>query len=380
MKRLCLLLFIVVATTSLRAQPDRFDSLVTIGINKIYNIKFDEAERVFKGVIADYPSRPAGKFFLAMTDWWKIMLDVDNESYDDIFFAKLEDVIYQCDQILKKDEANVDALFFKGGSIGFRGWLRAFRESWLKAADDGRDALPIIYRAYKLNPDNVDVQLGFGIYNYYASIIPQHYPFVIPLMIFFPVGDKERGIKELSNVALRGKYAKTEARYFLMQLYYQFEGNYDKALEYARLLNREYPDNPVFERYAGRISVKKGDFQTADFVFNDVLTKVSKGLTGYDNAASREAVYYLGYHKKLMGQFDSALMYFKLCENLSRKLDGANQSGFLVNSVLYIGNIYDQSGQRDKALACYKELLDIKEFGQSRVLAKKYIEKPFGKW
>ncbi|MCK7516648.1 MAG: hypothetical protein MZV64_02440 [Ignavibacteriales bacterium] len=95
---------------------------------------------------------------------------------------------------------DVDALFFKGGSIGFRGRLRAFRESWLKAADDGREALPIVEQASILDPGNLDVQLGFGIYNYYADVIPNQYPLLKPhMMIFFPDGNREKGIEQLSQ-------------------------------------------------------------------------------------------------------------------------------------------------------------------------------------
>ena len=152
-------LFILLFSFSIFAQNSDFDSRVNDGIKQIYNIKFTEAEKTFRSVIADYPQHPAGRFFLAMIDWWKILLDPDNESYDEIFFQKLEDVIYQCDQLLAKNPKDVDALFFKGGSIGFRGRLRAFRESWLKAADDGREALPIVEEAASLDPNNMDVQL-----------------------------------------------------------------------------------------------------------------------------------------------------------------------------------------------------------------------------
>lgn len=379
MKKLFVLMLMLLPGTLFSQSSGDFDSRVEQGIKQIYNIKFDEADRTFKSVIADYPNQPAGKFFLAMIDWWKIMLDLDNEGYDDIFFAKLEDVIYQCDQILEKDESNVDALFFKGGAIGFRGRLRAMRESWIKAADDGREALPIVNRAYKLNPNNIDVQLGFGIYDYYAAVIPQKYPMIKPLMVFFPSGDKDKGIKELTNVALNGKYARTESRYFLMQLYYQFEENFQKAEEFAKLLNGEFPDNPIFERYFGRINVRKGDYSVADRIFRDVYDKSSMKYAGYNDVARREATYYLGYYKKLMGQVDSAIVYFRECEQLSRKVDSKEKSGFLVNSLLYLGNYYDQLGQRDKAITNYKELLDIKEFGQSHTLAKQYLEKPYGK-
>ena len=47
-------------------------------------------------------------------------MDPDNESYDDQFYDKLDNVIDQCDDILDKNSENVDALFFKGGAIGFQ--------------------------------------------------------------------------------------------------------------------------------------------------------------------------------------------------------------------------------------------------------------------
>lgn len=185
-------ILLIILFNNLFAQTNDFESRVESGIKQIYNIKFEDAEKTFRSLIADYPNHPAGRFFLAMIDWWKILLDIENESHDEIFFQKLEDVIFQCDKILEKDPQNVDALFFKGGSIGFRGRLRSLRESWLKAADDGREALPIVERASRLDPENLDVQLGFGIYNYYAAVIPEEYPLIKPLMIFFQAEIKKK--------------------------------------------------------------------------------------------------------------------------------------------------------------------------------------------
>jgi hypothetical protein len=187
-----LIIIFLLVSVSLKTQT--LDEKIETGIKQIYNIEFNEAEKTFRSILTDYPENPAGRFFLAMVDWWKILLDIDNESYDQLFFQKIEDVILPCDKILQKDKRNIDALFFKGGAIGFRGRLRALRDSWLKAADDGREALPIVEYASKLDPTNQDVQLGFGIYNYYAAVIPEQYPYIKPLMIFFPKGDKEKGI------------------------------------------------------------------------------------------------------------------------------------------------------------------------------------------
>lgn len=378
-KKIFTLLIILLAITKqdIAAQAIQFDSLVQKGIREIYNIKFEEAEITFRKVMSDYPEHPSGRFFLAMIDWWRILLDLDEEKYDDLLFQKLEDVIFQCDGILKKNKNDVDALFFKGGAIGFRGRLRAVRESWLKAADDGREALPIVELASKLDPDNKDVELGFGIYNYYAAVIPEKYPLIKPLMFFFPSGDKQKGINQLQNTATHGKYAKYEAQYFLMTLFQQFENDFTKAYEYAVNLNNEFPDNPSFQRWRGRMAVRRGfDFEYFS-IFSNVYERCKSNLIGYNNKAEREATYYMGLYYRGNRNIDSAKVYFEECEKLSKVIDGKNHSGFLVNAVLYQAYFEDLLGNREEALRKYKEVLNMKEFSQSHFHAKLYLDRPY---
>lgn len=370
-----LILFIFLSNILLAQQND-FDSRIQQGIMQIYNIKFEDAEKTFRSLIADYPNHPAGRFFLAMIDWWKILLDIENESYDEIFFQKLEDVIFQCDQILKKEPGNVDALFFKGGSIGFRGRLRSLRESWLKAADDGREALPIVERAAKLDPNNLDVQLGFGIYNYYAAVIPEEYPIIKPLMIFFPSGNKEEGLKQLKNTAFNGKYAKYEARYFLMTIYYRYESNPWQAEEFAKMLVDDFPDNPTFQRWLGRIYVRQGKMQLADSLFKDVLRKADENFYGYNFPASlREANYYVGYNYKLNNELDSAKIYLTRCAEISEQIDKDEESGFLINSILYLAQISESKNLFEEAISYYEQLLKMRDWGNSHTLAKNSLKR-----
>lgn len=376
-----ILLLILLLSFPVRAnaQDAKYDSVTAAGIKQIYDIKFPQAEATFKTIIADYPNKPAGRFFLAMIDWWKIILDPDNESYDDVFIKKLEDVIDQCENILDRNPENVDALFFKGGAIGFRGRLRAYRESWLKAADDGREALPLVQRAAKLDPKNVDVKLGFGIYNYYVAVLPEKYSILKPVMIFFPGGDKKRGIEDLEYVARDGKYAKYEARYFLMNIFYHYEGNYAGAEKYALMLTNDFPDNPAFERWLGRIYAKQGKSKLSSKVFSDVLVKNKKGLTGYTFLpVKREADYYIAYQYKFEGKLDSAKIFFKDCADVSVQM-GEEDSGFLANSYLYLGMIYDALNDRTKAVEYYNKVLDLNDFQNSRDKAKQYLKNSYKK-
>jgi len=195
-------------------------------------------------------------------------------------------------------------------------------------------------------------------------------------MIFFPDGDKEKGIQQLKNTALNGKFAKYEARYFLMTLYYRYENNAIIADVYAKLLQDDFPDNPVFEKWRGRIAVRKGDYFLADSIFNDVLVKADKKYFGYNTPNSiREAAYYIGYYLKNNGHLDSAKTYFQKCIQESEKIDEeGEESGFQVNSYLYLAQMEDALNKKDEAIRLYEKLLDIRDYGKSHSIAENSLK------
>lgn len=357
----------------------RHDSLVKSGVNQIYGIEFDNAEKTFDLVVKEYPTHPSGKFFKAMITWWRILLNLDDESMDEKFYDQLEEVIDICDDILDNNEKNSDAIFFKGGALGFRGRLLAIRESWFKAALDGKEGLALVFKAYEADPKNRDVQLGFGIYHYYADVIPQRYPAVKPFMVFFPKGDKNRGLKELENVAWNGRYSRLESRYFLMTLNFQFEENMNESRKWGDLLLKDFPNNPNFQKYYGLTFVKENNYKQAAEIFCDVFNKCENNKPGYNKRFKREASYYLAMDYKIREKIDSAAHYFEISEKLSRELDKENESGFLINTVFYLGMLYDQMGMREKAIRYYKETLRLKDRNDSHKYAELYLKTPYKK-
>ncbi len=359
-----------------------FDLHTKQGIDLVYNLEFDRAEQEFQRLVAAYPQHPAGYFFIAMVDWWRILMDIDNESLDDRFIAKLDVVIDKCDSILDVNPDDVTALFFKGGSLGFRGRLRANRGSWVKAANDGRLALPIVQRAYKIAPGNFDILLGIGIYNYYAEAIPEQYPIVKPLMIFFPSGDKKKGVEQLTLAAANAKYAATEAGYFLLQLNYTHERQFDKALEISQKLFARFPNNVVFHRYVGRCFVSLGQWENARATFDNILSRCGNpgpAMVGYSESARREALYYLGVYAMNTGKYDEALQDFYHCDEVSRDLDKNGESGFMVMANLRIGFIYDLQSNRDLAVQQYRKVLAMKKFENSYDQAEQHLKSRYVK-
>jgi hypothetical protein len=148
---LALTVFATITPSEAQWLPDReSERLVQKGIEHVYNLELDSALVLFNRVVEKHPTHPSGFFFVAMVDWMRILNDRENTAYDDEFFSKLEIVIDYADGMLRLDKNNLSALFFKGGAIGFRGRLRAHRGMWVRAANDGRRALPIVRRAERL--------------------------------------------------------------------------------------------------------------------------------------------------------------------------------------------------------------------------------------
>ncbi|HAP36238.1 MAG TPA: hypothetical protein DCQ28_09960 [Bacteroidetes bacterium] len=370
------ILFTSVLSSQWVTSPD-FDLLARRGINAVYNLEFEKAEIEFSTLAKNYPSHPAGKFFLGMIDWWKILMTIDDESRDEIFFNKMDDVIELCDSILERNENDVAALFFKGGALGFQGRLRANRYSWIKAANDGRLALPIVQKAYKIAPDNYDILLGIGIYNYYASTIPEKYPIVKPVMVFFPTGDKQKGIEQLTKASEKAKFASLEAKYFLLQLCYNYEQQYDKAYELSTSLYKEFPNNVVFHRYVGRSSFVLSKFGESAAVFSAISDRCDRNDRGYSNYAKREAIYYLGMISLNLSNYDQALKYFYQCDELSRVVDKEEGSPFMTMTNLRIGMIYDVQKKRNYAIMQYQKVQRMSKFENSYELAQQYLKNPY---
>jgi tetratricopeptide (TPR) repeat protein len=353
------------------------DQRVQQGIDEIYNFEFEKAETDFSEVIKLRPDHPVGYFFRAMIQWERIISKFDDESQDEKLYNLLDIVVDLCEKRLDQNPKDVAAMFFKGGAVGFRGRLRANRGKWIGAVNDGLVALPLVRKAYELEPNNYDVLLGIGIYNYYAAVIPGKYSYVKPAMIFFPSGDRKKGLEQLRQASLHAKYAQVEATYFLMQNYFMYEKDYNGALGLARKLHDKYPNNSMFYRYLGRCLMITGYLGEANDIFIDILHRYQQQQLGYDLYDARESQYYIGKFEFLAGRFDNALKYLYACDEISRKLDKEESSGFMSLANLLIGMTYDAQGKRSDAIQQYKKVLAMTEYENSYQDAKKYLRQSY---
>lgn len=348
------------------------DPEIESGISYIYHTKFDSADIKFNSYIKKHSNNPEGYFFLAMLDYWKILLNKKDEAYDDEFNERIKKVIDVSDKILDKNENDFNAIFYKGGALGYRGLLRSIRESWLKAAEDGKEALNLFHTAIELQPDNKEALFGIGIYNYFADFIPEKYPMLKPLMIIFPKGDKIKGLMQIKEIASGNGYASTEAKYTLAYLYINYEKNYFESEKYSRLLFDTFPENPVFDKFLCSSLIGLARFTEALEGYKNILQNCQNNVKGYDNKyTEREANYYIALALIRMDRAPEAEPYIKESLTLSKTLDNEETSFGVFSNLLY-GMYLDVMKNHGEAVKYYDKVLGMKNFENSREQAENY--------
>ena len=355
------------------------DSMVLAVADYIYNLDFQNAEKCFKEVQNKFPEQPAGYFLDAMIDWWRLMVDRPRSgNFKDSFLNKIDKTIKVCDAILDTNNGNINALFFKGGALGYRGRFYADEENWVKAVSDASSGLNILIECLKIAPSNHDIMLGTGIYNYFAAAIPEKYPVVKPLMLLLPSGDKKIGEYQLKAAASKARYASVEAKVVLMQVYYSFENNTWEATNIAKELFEKYPNNPYFKKYYSRCLVRTGDYSNFEKYWREILKDCIDKKFGYNNDLAREAMYYIALALIRKKDYDLALRYLYKCDEGSMVLDKEKKkSSFMVMANLWIGKIYDLQGKRNDAIKQYNKVLKMQNFSSSHEEAKKYLKQAY---
>ncbi len=329
----------------------------TEAINLLYNFRFHEADREIRWLKYRFPNHPMPHFMLALAEWWKIVPNTDVTLYDDRMLMHLDSAIALGKKLYAQKENKVEPAFFLSASYAFKGRLHSERKQWAKATFAGKNALKYLEECKGKGELSPELLFGDGIYNYYAQWIPREYPALKPILMFFPKGNKELGIKQLEEVANQAFYTRTEARYFLLQIY-SMEDQYEKALELARYMNKTYPDNPYFERYLCRTAFVAGRASEAQAAARSILNKISLGKTGYEGVSGRNAAYVLGYYNyHHFRNLSAAQEYYTRAIEFSRQT-GDTKAGYYISSLIGLGKIAQSEKKVEEAIGYYKEAMD----------------------
>jgi hypothetical protein len=365
------MLCICVATGGLKAQEDvKKDTTIILisdlhvqlecaqALNDLYNFKFSQAEQQFAYLKAKFPWHPLPYFLMGLIEWWKIMPNTKDLSHDDTFLAYMDSTILVGENLYKRYPAyKIEASFFLAAAYGFKGRLYADeeRKNWAKAAAVGKNAINYLEASKSKEGLTPELLFGDALYNYFSVWVPENYPALKPLLLFFRKGDKALGLKQLKEVSYNAFYTRTEAMVWLMRILNSYENDQPRAFQISEYLHQTYPDNPYFHRYYARMLYYQSRFTEAEPVCKKILTDIDSGKLGYEATSGRYAAFFLGQIYDARRKYDEAKKYYEMCMKYAEQIN-ATESGYYFYSMIALGEIAEKQGNKNEAKKWFKDV------------------------
>lgn len=327
-------------------------------LDDMYNFKFEAAEVKYNQIRENYPWHPLPYFLLGLSEWWKIMPNPNNESFDESFLAYMDTTIAICENLLKKrKEYEVEASFFLSSCYGFIGRLESMeeRKNWTKSAFAGKKALKYLEKSKGQEGLSPELLFGDAIFNYFSVWVSENYTILRPIVAMFPDGDKELGLKQLTEVATTAFYTRVEANVFLMMILNSYENNRPRALVIGELLNKSYPDNPYFHRYYARLLYSNGKYAKCEKESLEILQRVDSGMVGYEHNSGRYAGFFLGQVYQSQKKDGKAKQYYGEAIKHAEALK-MYESGYYLYSLLHYGKLLKKEGEKKEAREFFKKV------------------------
>ncbi|MDQ6652716.1 MAG: hypothetical protein M3Y84_08215, partial [Acidobacteriota bacterium] len=257
----------------------QFESLRRSGLEALYNLDYDKAQKDFKEIVRLYPNHPAGPQLLAARIWIKTLYEsrrlqsslYSSESFyssgDDKVDSKVVDEFRnltreakrRAEVRLKQNPKDVEALDWLAVIEGLKAsFEEAVERRHFAALRDGDDAVDHHREVLKLDPNFIDAGLTVGLYEYVVGSLPLPIKVVAGLTGFR--GSKKRGLQMLERVTKEGNWSRDDAKTLLIVLYTR-EKRFKDALAYARELSAKYPRNYLFRLEAADALVSQAEVE-----------------------------------------------------------------------------------------------------------------------
>lgn len=367
------IVFLLVLALSLpgyAADTNAIQTQILSGQEALYQGRFEEALQTFTTITQHYPHDPRGHFFIALTYRWLTRTDPDSSDYQKQFEQAAKKTITVSESVLKKDAGHLDALLYLAATYGYRAeYYNFLKNRWDRAYDDAVKMRELLEKAEKhLDSENIDVQLGYGLYNYYAYIYRKKigwWRFVLSL----PKGDKKKGIKQLEHVRQNGTFLNVEAWYFLSEIYKKDGEFKDKAAPLGESLHRTYPGHPYFHIFLAGIYHSNLDWKNSLATAQDILTRINTSPY-YSEYIVYQAKYLIGESSFYLGQYEEALRQFD--EIIAAR--PSNPTYLLAWAHLRRGTIYQMRGKKEEAATEFHAVLQLEDTFHVHKLARAFLD------
>jgi tetratricopeptide (TPR) repeat protein len=384
------------------SERSQLDSLRRGGLEALYNLDYDKAQKDFKEIIRLYPTHPAGPQLLAARLWIKTLYEsrrLQSSLYSsESFYSSGDDTVDPkiitefrnltreakrlAESRLKQNPKDTEALDWLAAIEGLKAsFEEAVERRHFAALRDGDDAVDHHREVLKLDPNFIDAGLTTGLYEYVVGSLPLPIKVIAGLTGFR--GSKKRGLQMLERVAKEGEWSRDDAKTLLIVLYTR-EKRYADALAHARELTAKYPRNYLFRLEAADALVAQAEVERKAKNIEAAVKAEREAFATFDELLHDRSV-----RDTVSQALD--LVHFKYGEVLLTAGEGERaareflaatkvqhaEPALVTMAHLYAARAFDLAGKRDEALAQYREVLTRPDIYAAHDEAKKGLRQPY---
>jgi len=380
----------------------KLDSLRRSGIEALYNLDYDKAERDFKEIVKVYPTHPAGPQLLAARLWIQTLYEsrrlqsslYSSESFyssgddkvDPKIIGEFRNLTREAKRLaevrLKQNPKDIEALDWLAVIQGLKAsFEEAVERRHFAALKDGDDAVDHHREVLKLDPNFIDAGLTVGLYEYVVGSLPLPIKVVAGITGFR--GSKKKGLAMLERVAKEGTWSRDDAKTLLIVLYTR-EKRFIDALNHARELSARYPRNYLFRLEAADALVSQAEVERKNKNIEAAVKAEREAFATFDDLLHDRSVrdtvsraldlVHFKYGEVLLtaGEGERAAKEFLAATKVERA-----EPTLVTMAHLYAARAYDLAGKRDEALSQYRQVLTRPDIYAAHDEAKKGLRQPY---
>jgi len=170
------------------------------------------------------------------------------------------------------------ATYCLGAAYGTRAAFRFDRGEQLSGAFDAKKARSLMLRLLEVDPSCEDCRFWTGTYDYMGATLPKFFKFLKSLM-FFPAGNRERGLKLLNEAAQKGELERFHSFYILHVAYREIERDGTSDLQVLERWHAAFPESPGVALMLAQVlaSSGRGGKSRSIALLRDILDRVKAG-------------------------------------------------------------------------------------------------------
>jgi tetratricopeptide (TPR) repeat protein len=371
------------------------DNRVQEGNEAFYNLDYDQSIAAYEQALAASPDDPLLHNHLAQALLYRELfrdgaleseLVSGNNSFlrrakleppadvEKRFFAEIERAMQLSQARIAKNPRDTVALHALSVSFALRanyGFL--VRKSWKASLYDASQARRNDNQVTELEPDNYDAKLLQGGYDYIVGNLTWTLRALGFIAGFH--GDKQRGLRTIEEVAVKGKENRVDAEIVLCALYRR-EGQATRAIPLVAQLIQRYPRNYLLRFELAQMYASTGSRQNALNVLSEIAMLKQQNAAGYERIPWEKIYYETGNLQFWFDDLDRALDNLKKVTGTPDQLRELDlNTGVL--ALMRQGQIYDLQKHHKLAVEAYQQAVRFAPEADAARESRHYINSPY---